>query len=100
MPHGTAKRIKTNFKIIVKSKLGGLAVENLPTNARDMDLIPGLGRFHMCWGQLSPQMATTEPTHACAHAPQQEKSLQPEAHPPQLEKAHAQQQRPSPTRDK
>ena len=30
--------------------LGGPVVKNLPANAGDMGLIPGLGRFHMPWG--------------------------------------------------
>mgnify|MGYP006996464672 CR=1 FL=1 len=51
----------------------GAVVKNPPSNARDTDLIPGPGRFHM----LSPCATTTEPAHSRAHAPQQEK---PELH--------------------
>ena len=29
---------------------GGPVVKNPPANAGDTDLIPGLGRFHMPWG--------------------------------------------------
>ena len=29
---------------------GDQVVKNLPANARDMGSIPGLGRFHMPWG--------------------------------------------------
>ena len=29
---------------------GGPVVKDLPANARVIDLIPGLGRFHMPWG--------------------------------------------------
>ena len=29
---------------------GGLVVKNLPANAGDMGSIPGLGRFHVLWG--------------------------------------------------
>ena len=29
---------------------GGLVVKNPPVNAGDTGLIPGLGRFHMPWG--------------------------------------------------
>ena len=29
---------------------GGPVVKDLPANARLIDLIPGLGRFHMPWG--------------------------------------------------
>ena len=35
------------------------AVKNTPANARDVGLIPGLGRFHMLWGQLSLCASTT-----------------------------------------
>ena len=88
----------------------GPVVKNLPTNARDLGLIPALGRFHMPQGNLtfvpqllrlgsSPRSAITE-----AHVPQEEKPLQWEAwalqlesspHLTQLEKAHAQQQDPA-----
>jgi len=29
---------------------GGPVVKNLPANAGDMGSMPGLGRFHMTWG--------------------------------------------------
>ena len=29
---------------------GGSVVKNLPTNAGNMGLIPGLGRYHILWG--------------------------------------------------
>ena len=29
---------------------GGPVAQNLPANAGDMDSMPGLGRFHMTWG--------------------------------------------------
>ena len=29
---------------------GGLVIKNLPANAGDMGSLPGLGRFHMLWG--------------------------------------------------
>ena len=37
---------------------GGPGVENLPANAGDMGLIPGLGRFHLLWSSLArvPQL--------------------------------------------
>ena len=65
-------------------------VKNPPTNAGDIGLIPGLGRFHMPWSnqayvpQLNPHATTAEPTcpRACALiekkprlSPQLEKSL-------------------------
>ena len=46
---------------------GGPVVKNPPANAGDTDSIPGLGRFHMPWGNsarvpqlLSPHATTTE----------------------------------------
>lgn len=45
-------------------------------NAGDTGLIPNLGKFHICWGHLSPRARTTEPmcrncrspsSRACAH---------------------------------
>ena len=71
-------------------------VKNPPANAGDMGSLPGLGGFHM------PR--TTKPVYPKVHALQQEKSLQREARMPQLEnsphwlqleKAQAQQWRPS-----
>ena len=45
----------------------GSVVKNLPGNAEDMGLIPGLGRFHMTWSNythapqlLSPHTTTGE----------------------------------------
>ena len=32
----------------------GPVVKNLPASAGDMGSVPGLGRFHVLWGQLSP----------------------------------------------
>ena len=34
----------------IKSFPGGPVVKNLPANAGDISLIPGLGRFHIPWG--------------------------------------------------
>ena len=36
--------------------------KNPLANAGDTGLIPGLGRFHILWGQLSLSTTTTEPT--------------------------------------
>ena len=87
---------------------GGRVDKNLPTNARDMGSVPGLGRSHMlqvtkanttqllslcskaCQMQLlSSRAATTEACVPRTRAPQQAKLLPWEAHTPQLEKAHA-----------
>ena len=37
------------LKWITRDFPGGSVVKNLPTNAGDTGLIPGLGRFHMLW---------------------------------------------------
>ena len=42
---------------------GGILDKNLPGHAGGMGLIPGPGRFHRLWGQLSPCTTTTEPVH-------------------------------------
>ena len=81
---------------------------NLPANARDMSLIPGPGKIHMLWATkapvpqllslhsrdpkpqlMSPCAPTTEAGALRAHAPQQEKLLQWEAHAPQQRAAPA-----------
>ena len=49
---------------------------------------------------LSPHATTTEACMPGARSPQQEKPLQWEARAPQLEKAHAQQQRPNAAKNK
>ena len=43
-------------------KLDGPVVKNPLGNAGDMDSVPGLGRFCVLQGQLSPGTATTELT--------------------------------------
>ena len=88
---------------------GGAVVKNPPANAGDMGSSPGLGRSHMPRSNearapqllslrsrarepqlLSPRATTTEARVPRAHAPQQEK-------PPQWE-AHAAQRRVAPSR--
>ena len=44
--------------------LHGLVVKNLPASAGDVGLIPGPGRSHVPWGQLSPCATATR-----AHVP-------------------------------
>ena len=68
--------------------------KNPPANAGDMGSIPGLGRFHMLWGNQAqvPQLlglraAATEVHTPRASAPQQEKIPQWEAHAPQRREA-------------
>ena len=76
---------------------GGAVIKNLPANEEDTGSIPGQGRSHMPWSNWAraPQLlslcsTTTEARAPRAHAPQQEK-------PPQWE-AHTPQQRVAPTR--
>ena len=55
---------------------GGPAVKNLPFIAGDEGSIPGWRtKIPHAMGQLSPHVATTEPVHSTAHAPQLERSL-------------------------
>ena len=44
-----------------KEWAGGPVVKNSPANARNMDLIPDSGRFHMPWGQPNLWATTPEP---------------------------------------
>ena len=81
---------------------GGAVVKNAPANAGDKSSIPGPGWSHMSWSSKAhvpqllslcsrtrePQLlslwsTTTEAHSPRAHAPQQEKPLQWEAHAPQ-----------------
>ena len=81
---------------------GGAVVGNPPANAGDMGSSPGPGGSHMPWSNkahapqlmslcstalepqlLSPSATTTEACAPRAHAPQQEKPPQWEAHAPQ-----------------
>ena len=41
--------LEFNFNKKGESFPGGSVVKNLPANAGDMDLIPGLGRSYMLW---------------------------------------------------
>ena len=52
----------------------GGVIENLPSNAGDVDSMPGWGtKSPHASGHLSPGAATTEPVHSRACAPQLEK---------------------------
>ena len=46
-PQMQAKLTQGNIKIADLDFLGGSVVKNLPANAGEMGLIPGLGRSHM-----------------------------------------------------
>ena len=85
---------------------GGPVVKNLPANAGDMGLIPGLGRFDMSWSNqvCGPQLLKL--MHPRAHALKQEKPTHYiyiiESNPcsPQLMKGIIQQWRPSTAKKK
>ena len=80
--------------------LGGPVAGNLPANAEDTGSVPGRIGFHMPQGSWAHVWQILKPTHPRACAPQQEKALQWEAWPLQLEKAQVQQQRPSTAKKK
>jgi len=67
-------------------------VTNLPANAGDMGLIPGLGRSHMFQSNKAHVLQLLSPP-ARAHVLQQEKTLQRESCILQLERAHSQRRR-------
>ena len=66
---------------------GGPVVGKLPANVADTGLIPGPGRSHMPQGNWAHAPQLVKSPCPRAHVLQQEKSLQWEAHTPQLEKA-------------
>ena len=89
-------------KIIFGDFLGGPLVKNPPANAVDMGLSPGLGST--CFRATNPKSSNYRSPGSRARARQQEKPLQWEVHTTQLEssphslqleKAWAQQWRPS-----
>ena len=50
---GARQDVQVSHKLVKNDKrgfLGGSEVKNLPVNAGDTGLIPGLGRFHMPQG--------------------------------------------------
>ena len=82
---------------------GGAVVENLPANAGDTGLSPGLGRSHMPrsgWAR-EPQLLSLRVWCLCSAAGEAAMVRGPRAamksgpHPPQLEKALAQKRRPN-----
>ena len=61
-PHFTVKDAESQRCYLRRDFPGGLVVKNLPSNAEDAGLIPGLGtKIPHAIGQLSPCAATTEP---------------------------------------
>ena len=41
---------QSSQQVVLEGFPGGPVIKNLPCNARDTNLIPGLGRSHMPWG--------------------------------------------------
>ena len=76
---------KLSFQSEGKDFPGGPVVKNPPANAGNTDSIPGPWKIPHDMEQLSPCIPTTEPICPRAHALQQEKPPQWEAHTPQLE---------------
>ena len=69
--------------------LGGSVLKNLPANARDMCLIPGLARVHMPWNNQAHRPRLLKLERPGAHAVQEEKPLQRETRAPQRRAALA-----------
>ena len=85
---------------------GSPVVQNLPASSGDTELIPTLGRAHRLWSKKSPCTTTGEARVLRIHIQPQEQRLpsaacvpEPESSPSssslQLEKGHAQPERPS-----
>ena len=82
---------------------GGAVVENLPANAGDTGLSPGLGRSHMLWSNWAhePQLLSLRVWSLCSTTREDTTVRGPHTvmksgpHSPQLEKALAQKRRPN-----
>ena len=83
-------------------------VKNQSSNARDTSLTPGLESSHLPWNNEAHAPQLLKPVHPRACAQQQQKTpvislgtaTKTSPHFPQLEKAHAQQQRPTTAKQK
>ena len=53
-------RENNQFEKVKQGFFGGSVVKNLPANAGDTGLIPGLGRSHMLQSNEDPNTAATE----------------------------------------
>ena len=80
-----------NWKLTFLDFPGGPVVKSLPANAGDTSSIPGLGRFHIPHGNWTCAPQRLKPLSFRVWTPQPESS----PYLLQLEKAHAQQWRPS-----
>ena len=94
--HLCPAKVKGTLENTCRDFPGCTEAKNPPANAGDMGLSPGPGRFHMPrsnWAHapplLRPRATTTEARAPRAHAPQQEKPWQWEAHAPQRRVAPA-----------
>ena len=78
---------KRNCKCVYRNFPDSTVDKNPAANAGDTGSIPGPGRFHShrTMKPMSPHAAATEAHVPRAHAPQQKKPSQLEAHTPQLE---------------
>ena len=87
---------------------GGAVVENLPANAGDMGLSPGLGRSHMPWSNWAcePQLLSLSVWSLCSATGEAaivrgpRTAMKSGPHSPQLEKALTQRQRPNTAKNK
>ena len=73
------------WKIYLLDFSGGSLVNNSSTNAGEIGLIPGLGRFHMLQGYEAHSPQLLSPCNLDPHTPRHKKPLQQEAHAPQLQ---------------
>ena len=100
--------IKYNIKFNILGFPGGAVVENLPANAGDRGLSPGLGRSHMLWSNWArePQLLNLRDWSLCSatreaaivRGPRTAMKSGPRL--PQLEKALAQKRRPNTAKNK
>ena len=93
-----------NYSIEIEGGFpGGAVVENLPANAGDTGLSPGLGRSHMPWSNWArePQLLSLRVWSLCSTTREAATVRGPRTtmrsgpHLPQLEKALAQKRRPN-----
>ena len=97
-----------SFKKYLKGFPGGAVVENLPANAGDTGLSPGLGRSHKPWSNWArePQLLSLRVWSLCSaireativRGPRTTMKSGPRL--PLLEKAHAQKRRPNTAKNK
>ena len=92
-----------NFENIMLGFPGGTVVENLPANAGDMGLSPGLGRSHMPrsnWAREPHLLSLCSATGEAATVRGQCTAMKSGPRSPQLEKALTQKRRPNTAKNK